>query len=268
MTDVKEKIGTIFGLKIVGYLAADNKLFDRTCPNCKGMYSSLKTSICPKCGNTLTFIIGGNGKSMAISEGTIFPAYSTKQKERNAKAIANRKNGMPVTYRFKMFSFADDTGVLSIPPEHGRCRKGAKIQLITINHDIVPSWYLSKPDPATQKRGAKLEIMVMIYTNYGDSITVLSDADFANKTVSYMVNKDGTPAPMQDPAAQAIIEQLQKTVAVLEAKVNAQAAAIAAPAAMTAEVNAFPEPTSAYDPSEDYPGFESMPMEAEDDIPF
>ena len=78
---VAEKFPTVFALKIVGYLGHDNKLFDRTCSKCGGMYSSKITQICPKCGQALVYILTAKGKAMAISEGTIYPILSRLKRE-------------------------------------------------------------------------------------------------------------------------------------------------------------------------------------------
>ena len=201
-----------YAFKIVGYLGHDNKLFDRTCPGCKGMYSSHELSNCPKCGLLLTYLTSPDGKALAISEGTVYPAFGPKQDKRDADAITNRTNGMFPVYRFKLFSFMDDYGVLVPPAEHSRCRKGAKVEILTMNHQLVPSWFLAKD------KTPKVELLIMVYTNYGDSIKVLTEQEYANKVVYHPLNPDGTPAPLATGGnAQA---EIQAKLAVLQARID------------------------------------------------
>lgn len=209
---VQDNKSVNYAFKIVGYLGHDNKLFDRTCPACKGMYSSHELANCPKCGMLLTYLTSPDGKALAISEGTVYPAFGPKQDKRDIAAVTNRKNGMFPTYRFKLFSFMDDHGVLIPPAEHGRCRKGAKVEILTMNHQLVPSWFLGRD-------GAhKVELLIMVYTNYGDSIKVLTEQEYTNKVVYHPLNPDGTPAPLQtegDARAKA-----QAEIAILQAKMD------------------------------------------------
>jgi hypothetical protein len=188
---VREQRSINYAFKIVGYLGHDNKLFDRTCPTCqKGMYSSREVTRCPKCGGALSYLTNAEGKALAISEGTVYPAFGPKQEKRDIEAVAKRKNGMLPMYRFKMFSFMDEHGVLIPPPEHGRCRKGAKVEILTMNHQLVPSWF------QTKENTVKVELLIMVYTNYGDYVKVLTAQEYASKTVSHNVYPDGTPVPM------------------------------------------------------------------------
>lgn len=196
----KTKESTNYAFKIVGYLGHDNLLFDRACANgCKGFFSSREHRVCPKCGGQLTWILS-KGKPIAISEGTIYPAMSEKQKAKDAEEIKKRKNGMPIRYRFKMFSFADENGVLMPPPEHDRCMKRAKVEVMIINHQVIPSWFLSKPD----KNGNKevwVEFLLMVYTNYGDKVKVLTDEEYIQKVTTYDVLPNGDPAPIEMPVS-------------------------------------------------------------------
>ena len=186
----KERKNVNYAVKIVGYLGHDNKLFDRTCPACGGMYSSQTTPACPKCNQPLTFLTNSEGKALSISEGTIYPAFGPKQEKRDADAVAKRKNGMVPLYRFKMFEFMDEHGVLSPPPFHSRCLKGAKVEIVSMNHQMVPSRFKTKDG------NVKVELMIQIYTNYGDTFKVLTEAQYDRNTVSYSVNSDGSPAPI------------------------------------------------------------------------
>ena len=43
---VATKYNTTYALRIVGNLGHDNKLFDRTCQQCKGAYSSYIVNLC------------------------------------------------------------------------------------------------------------------------------------------------------------------------------------------------------------------------------
>jgi hypothetical protein len=215
---VSVKRSVNYAFKIVGYLGHDNKLFDRTCPACrKGMYSSREYSRCPKCGAALGYLTSGDGKAIAISEGTLYPAFGPKQEKRDADEVSKRKNGMAPVYRFKMFNFIDDHGVLIPPPEHDGCRKGAKVEILTMGHQLVPSWFMGKnPDGS---KSAKVELLIMVYTNYGDYVKVLTDQEYASKTVSHKVYPDGSPAPIEMPVTglAADIAALEKKIADIKA---------------------------------------------------
>ena len=128
--------------QMTGHLGHDNKLFDRTCPNCNGMHSSLEgLAICPKCSIPLILLTTKDGKAMAISEGTIYPSFGPNQKGKEADAVNNRKNGMEVVHRFKMFSFADEKGNISPPQNHHLMKSGAQIKIRVINHGVVHSYF-------------------------------------------------------------------------------------------------------------------------------
>jgi hypothetical protein len=206
--ETKEKRSVNYAFKIVGSLRHDNLLFDRTCAACGGMYSSRKQSTCPKCSQPLTYITSNDGKPMSMSEGTLYLAFGDKQWRRDAATIAKRKNGMPATYRFKLFEFMDEHGVLTPPQFHDECRKGAKIEIVMMNHQLVPSWF--KAGDGTPK----VELMVPVFTNYGDTFKILTAAQYASKTVSHAVNPDGSPAPMGN-------EETDAKIAALQAELNA-----------------------------------------------
>ena len=156
--------------QIIGHLAHDNKLFDVQCTECNMMYDGMtlpSRNACPKCGNSLGSIYTKKGRAMAISEGTIYPTMTETEKDQDAENVAKRKNAMPITYRFVLFSFANlETGILQEPPvlqylATGReISKGDKIQLLgrkevagqagakTINQDATFPGVTSTP--ATQ----------------------------------------------------------------------------------------------------------------------
>jgi len=236
-----------FAFKLIGNLKHDNKLFDRTCPNCKGMYSSYEYTNCPKCNAALTYIMTNNGdksRAMAISEGTLGLCFGPKQEEKDAKAIKNRKNGLHPVYRFKRFCFADDNGVLGVPLDHLRMKSGTQVELTIINHQLIPSGPFN-----TKKHGPSIELMALIYDDqgYGDTITVLRDAPAARAAkIPINVDANGSPRP-------ASVEGMQDEIAALEQRITAmKAAAVAQPAVQpaaqlpvvdnTAAVAEIPEP--------------------------
>ena len=206
--ETKEKRSVNYAFKIAGYLGHDNKLFDRTCAACGGMYSSRIQSTCPKCSKPLTYITSSDGKPMSMSEGTLYPAFGPKQEQRDAATVANRKNGMAPTYRFKLFEFMDEHGVLTPPQFHDECRKGAKVEVVIMNHQLIPSWFKAKDGTP------KVELMALVFTNYGDTFKVLTAAQYADRTVSHGVNPDGSPASMGN-------EETDAKIAALQAELNA-----------------------------------------------
>jgi hypothetical protein len=189
------------------------------------MYSSHELANCPKCGLLLTYLTSPDGKALAISEGTVYPAFGPKQDKRDAAAVTNRKNGMFPTYRFKLFSFMDDHGVLVPPAEHGRCRKGAKVEILTMNHQLVPSWFLGRDG------SHKVELLIMVYTNYGDSIKVLTEQEYANKVVYHPLNTDGTPAPLET------VGNVQEQLVQLQAQINRLQGLATSPPGPQEEIN-------------------------------
>jgi hypothetical protein len=231
---IQEKKSVNYAFKMVGSLGHDNKLFDRTCPNChNGMYSSRITSTCPKCGSDLVYITNSEGNPLTISEGTIYPAFGPKQEERDKAEISKRKNGMLITYRFKMFSFMNETGALMPPPEHDRCRKGSKVELLILNHQLIPSWF------KTKEGTVKVELMAHVYTNYGDKIKVLTEQEYASKVVHHQVYPDGTVAPVE-------VDTTQK-----DARITALENQIAEMKAMMLKITDTPSPTDNNEPKTD-----------------
>jgi len=182
--------------KIVGWLAHDNKLFNMTCAACGGMYSSYETNICPKCGAALVHITS-NGKNMTISEGTIFPSLGKATREKYENDMRKRKNSMPITYRFKIFSFAEP-GQSIIPPIHQNLKKNTLVEVLCINHPPIASWY-------TDKQGvAHVELMYMIFDKYGDTVRVMDDQkSVATATTTYNVDSNGHPLAMATPYPEA-----------------------------------------------------------------
>jgi hypothetical protein len=206
--ELKNRIN--LGVALTGWLAHDNKLFDRSCTACGGMYSSFVNATCPKCGQVLTYLrIPGNQKALCISEGTMYPALSKNQLEKDAQAITARKRAVPITYRFKVFGFADEQGVLVPPAIHKRLRKGALVEVRMYNHQPVIT-------PFQSEKGPKVEMMLMVFEAYGDKVTVLTDAKAADATTPVRTNPDGTAAPVQMPDPNAA---LVKQVADMQAQV-------------------------------------------------
>jgi hypothetical protein len=187
-------------LKVVGTIGHNNKLFDRTCPQChSGWYSSAEHANCPKCGTQLTFITTEDGTRMAISEGTLYPILGNRGKQ-DAEQTAKRKNGLLPMYRFKMFSFAKAGETLVLPAAHMRCRKGAVVEVTLVNHQPTFSYYQGKD-------GHHVEVLMSVYPGFGDSIRVLRDA---REVASY---EDKVPVGL-DPQAE--LAWLKKRVADIE----------------------------------------------------
>ena len=203
MENTTEKRSINYAFTFVGRLCHDNLLFDRTCPSCSGMYSSRKQSTCPKCSKPLTYITSSDGKPMSMSEGTVDTIFGPLQDASDAKSIDRRKNGMHPKYRFKLFEFMDEQGVLTPPQHHSNCLSGAVVEIVIMNHQLIPSWF------KTKEGVPKVELMMHVFTNYGDTFKVLTAAERASRTVSHTVNADGSPAPINTPETNAKIAKLQ-----------------------------------------------------------
>jgi len=191
-----EKDATVFSIFIVGRLAHDNHLFDRACPKCKTMYSSLERSTCKRCGSQLAYILSNKTqKPMSISEGTVYVSWGKDQAEKNRKALESRKGSVEKVFRFKLFSFADENGILTPPALHGRCKTGAKVQLLSRNHATVDTPFRGMGNSGNIVE--KVEEMITIYEDTKDYFKILADAEYADKTVSHPVDNNGKPIPIQ-----------------------------------------------------------------------
>ena len=229
MIDFKTRVN--YGKTITGWLLHDNKLFDRTCPQCGGMYSSFLASSCKKCGQPLTYIRTGDGRAMAISEGTLGIALPKTQIERDEKSIKARKGGMLITHRFKLFSF-EENGVLSPHPLHKNLRTGSLVEVRIINHQELTK-------PFRTRAGAwKIELMYPVYDQYGDTVKILRGPKAADVTTPHGVTATGAAAPITV-TANTEIAALQKQMAEMQARINALGQA---PAPTTAAPTPTPPP--------------------------
>ncbi len=217
-TAVATKFNTTYALRIVGNLGHDNKLFDRTCPQCKGAYSSYLVNTCPKCGTALTYITTEDGKPMAISEGTVYLSQGPKTEERDKKAISNRKNGLTPLYRFKMFSFADENGVLGVPKDHQNMKSGAQVEVTIVNHQAIPCGPF-----VTQKGGQTVEMMLLIYEDNGDTVKILRQAEADKVTTPVQVNTAGAVVPTSTEEINAELILLNQKIALLKKLANSVA---------------------------------------------
>lgn len=175
--------------QIIGHLAHDNKLFDVQCTKCNMMYES-KTLInpaikfdCPKCHSPLDSIRAKNNRAMAISEGTVYPTITEADKAQDAENVAKRKNAMPITHRFVLFSFANkETGILQEPPVHQYLASGREV-MIEVSHNPIASWYRAKD------KTIKLELRYTILYNKGDKIQLLGRKEVAGQAAVQPVNQ-------------------------------------------------------------------------------
>lgn len=170
--------------QIIGHLAHDNKLFDVQCTKCGMMYDSKTISvglICQKCNSPLDSIRAKNDQAMAISEGTIYPTITEADKAQDAENVAKRKNAMPITHRFVLFSFANkETGILQEPPVHQYLASGREV-MIEVSHNPIASWYKAKD------QSIKLELRYIILYSKGDKIQLLGRKEVAEQPVATQV---------------------------------------------------------------------------------
>lgn len=219
-TAVATKYDITYALKIVGNLGHDNKLFDRTCPQCKGAYSSYIVNTCPKCGHGLTYITTDSGKPMAVSEGTVYLSQGPKTEAKDRKAIANRKNGLTPLYRFKMFAFADENGVLGVPEGHQNMKSGAQVEVTIINHQAIPSGPF-----VTDRHGQTIEEMLLIYEKNGDTVKILREAQANKATTPVQVNAAGAVVPTSTEEIDAELTLINARIALLTQAAKAAKAA-------------------------------------------
>jgi hypothetical protein len=136
----------MYEITITGNLAHDNKYFNATCKDCGGLYDVNKVINCPKCGEHLIYLTDKNDSPMGISEGTFYPERTKEEKERLERATANRRNGLPLVYRFSIFSFADkETNVLEPHPLHQYLAVGRRVMFKFAREPLVS--YFESKDP-------------------------------------------------------------------------------------------------------------------------
>jgi len=208
-------------IQIIGHLAHDNKLFDVQCTKCGMMYDSKTLNgrlFCQKCNGGLGSILTKNNRAMAISEGTIYPTLTEADKNQDAENVARRKNAMPITHRFVLFSFANaETGVLEEPPVHQYLAKGREV-MVEVGHNPIASWYKAKD------KSIKLELRYMILFNKGDKLQLLGRKEVAETvaqpiqanigvSAAVVVNKPVTTTAQADPNTAAIVKGLQAQLA-------------------------------------------------------
>ena len=241
-----------------GFLAHDAKYFDRTCATCKGMYSSSVTTHCPKCGAELTFFKIKGGKAMAITECTIFPMLRRDDDDRLKERAAIDTAFLPITYRFKLFSFSEN-GVISAPPELMRLKEGAMVEFTCFN----------TPEYARKYHSEKLnrdcvELMFLIFRDRGSSIKVIRDPKAkAEYAIAYKADAAGSPVPIAAPFPkeasdlQKAIDEMEKTVAAMKASA----------ATMVAQADALAPQQVVVDNSDPF-DFENEYIIDNDDAPF
>ena len=211
-------------IQIIGHLAHDNKLFDVQCTKCGMMYDSKTLNGrpgCLKCNSPLSSILTKNNRAMAISEGTIYPTLTDADKNQDAENVAKRKNAMPITHRFVLFSFANkETGVLVEPPVHQYLAKGREV-MIEVGHSPIASWYRAKD------KTIKLELRYIILFGKGDKIQLLGRKEVAETVAqpiqanigvaavngAAVVNEPAATTNQVDPNTAVIIKSLQTQLA-------------------------------------------------------
>lgn len=203
--------------QIIGHLAHDNKLFDVHCQSCGTVLNSKEVNgVCPKCGNTVSSILAGNQRAMAISEGTIYPTMTDDDKKRDVENVTKRKNGMPIMYRFVLFSFANkETGVLTEPPVHQYLTKGREI-MIEVNHNPIASWYKGNDG------SIKCEVKFVIMSNEGDKIALLGKKPEAVAQPAAQKVVGVQSSPNADVGTQLASLQAQLSTLIAAQKVGAQ----------------------------------------------
>lgn len=226
-----------YGFAIVGWMAHNAFLFDRNCPTCHKMYSSFEHKVCPQCGGELGYITIPSGRKMSIMECTLYPNFNDATRRKNAEDTKARKGAVPITYRFKAFAFSDDEGVLSPPNEFHRMVKGALVSVRMYNHELLMT-------PFERRNGdTGVELMVQVFPQFGDNVTILKDG----KAAEHQIDDPGTkaaaesaPSAPQSESPKPSESDISKRIARLEAMV-AQALQNRAPSAANAPVDPTPE---------------------------
>lgn len=242
MSTDQAKIPTNFAQKLVGNLAADAAILDRTCPKCKGVYYSLSTPACPKCGAQLTYITTSEGKPMSITEFTFYPIFGKETRERWEKDTQKRKGGCGITWRCKIFNYADSNGVLGDHPLTMMLKKGARVEVKVFNHPPYATGFVSK-----KHNMPMVELMYVLYPKYGDTIRVIPKPANIVEKVDVQGN---VSAPVVQPAVTTTANNMTpdlvaaitaQVIASLQGKAPVQPAQPVAPPAAKAAVAATSE---------------------------
>lgn len=184
-----------YGFAIVGWMAHDALLFDRNCPTCHKMYSSFEHKTCPQCGGELGYITIPSGRKMSIMECTLYPNFNDATRRKNAEDTRARKGAVPITYRFKAFSFSDDEGVLAPPDEYHRMVKGALVSVRMYNHELLAT-------PFEKRNGdTGVELMVQVYPQFGDIVSILKEGKAAEHQIDDPGTKDAAKSAPAAPAS-------------------------------------------------------------------
>ena len=220
-----------YGFAIVGWMAHNALLFDRQCPKCHKMLSSFEHRVCPKCEGDLDFIKTPKGVKMSIMECTLYPNFNDVVRQKNAEEMKARKGAVPIIYRFKAFSFADENGALAPPEDFHRLVKGTLVSVRMYNHELLATPF--------EKRngGMSVELMVQVYPQFGDIVDILKDG----KAAEHQIDDPGTraaaeaapsspasapasaPNPAQNDEVAAMRRELAELKAFLLERDNAQA---------------------------------------------
>lgn len=212
-----------FQLTIIGRLAHDAILFDRTCPTCrKRWYSSREYTMCPKCGGALGYILTSDNVPLSISEGTVYPTFGPKRDEEIRSSLAKGSHKLQSIYRYKLFHRADDHGILTPPPEHDRCKVGAKVEVRHVGRPLEPKWFYGKDklNASNPNKVVWIEQGMIIFTNRGGYVKVLSAQEYVTKTAPD--NTVPTPPPVAQPTdASAVVQQLDASITAMEQQIAA-----------------------------------------------
>ena len=212
-----------FQLTIIGRLAHDAILFDRTCPTCrKRWYSSREYTMCPKCGGALGYILTSDNVPLSISEGTVYPTFGPNRDEEIRSSLTKGSNKLQSIYRYKLFHRADDHGILTPPPEHDRCKVGAKVEVRHVGRPLEPKWFYGKDklNASNPNKVVWIEQGMIIFTNRGGYVKVLSAQEYVTKTAPD--NTVPTPPPVAQPTdASAVVQQLDASITAMEQQIAA-----------------------------------------------
>lgn len=204
-------------IQIIGHLAHDNKLFDVQCTKCGMMYDNKTLNGSPgclKCNSPLDSIRTKENRPMAISEGTIYPTLTEADKNQDAENVARRKNALPITHRFVLFSFADkETGILQEPPVHQYLAKGREVML-EVGHNPIASWYRAKD------KSIKLELRYTMMYNKGDKIQLLGRKETA-ASVAQPIQANVGVGTVNNTTGATMSPDVATKVAGLQAQLNA-----------------------------------------------
>lgn len=230
------------------------RVIDRTCPTCKGIYSSNEHSVCPKCNVALVVPMANTTKGVrpyCFTEVVIYPIMSEAYQKAYVDKVQKSK-ALGFSIRLKLWGHYDETNNIVLPDNRTKYLTPKKEILVEINNPPIYSLFTTKEH--------KTVIQILHEIAHGDSIRFVGAKDNTAVAAPAQVAPAPKPAEVkQAPVANSntteimalgkTIMDMTKKFETLMAAANTATQAPAPTMVETNEVNVME--MSAPDPDED-----------------